>query len=148
MRNIVKLTTCSVMCSAFALATVDDLRASDKKEASIASWRGHDFSISIVNSSQKFVAGKNTFCVEFTKAATAEPISVKDVEVEFAQQVGKIRERPTRALITESEVGRFCGNVDLGKQYYQPAFYYVYIRYTDASGTREKRNLSFAIKHE
>jgi hypothetical protein len=147
MRNIVRLTTYSALCGVFVFAAFDRLHASDKKNASIASGRIHDLSISIVNDSGKFVAGSNTFCAEFTKAANAEPVLVKDVEVEFAQQVGKIRERPTRALITESEVGRFCGNVDLGKQYYQPAFYYVYIRYTDTSGTRKKCNLSFAIKH-
>lgn len=148
MRNIMKLTTCSVLYGAIMLAALHDLHASEKKRASVASGRSHDLSISIMNDSEKFVAGSNSFCVVFTKAANAEPASAKDVEVEFAQQVGKIRERPTRAHITENDIGHFCGNVDLGAQYYDPAFYYVYIRYTDASGTRRKSRLSFAIKHE
>ena len=99
MRNIVRLTTYSALCGVFVFAAFDRLHASDKKNASIASGRIHDLSISIVNDSGKFVAGSNTFCAEFTKAANAEPVLVKDVEVEFAQQVGKIRERPTRALV-------------------------------------------------
>jgi hypothetical protein len=147
MRIILKLAACFLLCGAIVLTSLD-LHASEKKKDSVASGRSHDLSISIVNDSEKFVAGSNAFCVEFTNIVNADPVSVKGVDVEFAQQVGKIRERPTRAQIRENSIGRFCGIVDLGKQYYQPAFYYVYIHYTDTSGKRRKCNLSFAIKHE
>lgn len=127
LRNIMKLTTYSVLCGAMMLAALHDLHASEKKRASVASGRSHDLSIFIVNDSERFVAGSNSFCVVFTKAANAERASAKDVEVEFAQQVGKIRERLTRARITENDNGHFCGNVDLGTQYYDPAFYTVHV---------------------
>jgi len=73
---------------------------------------------------------------------------VRDVEVDFVQQVGKIRERPIHVQVAETGIGHFCGNVDLGSQYYDPAFYYVYMRYADTSGTRRKSLLSFSIKRE
>ncbi|MGO9325892.1 MAG: hypothetical protein ACLP07_15160 [Terracidiphilus sp.] len=142
------LMTRSVLCVVIVLIALQDLRASEKKKDSVASAHNHILSISIVNDPEKFVAGNNAFCVVFTKSSSAEPASVTNVKIEFAQQVGKIRERPVRAQVTESDLGHFCGNVDLGKQYYDPAFYYVYLRYTDASGRRRKCNLSFSVKHE
>lgn len=148
MSIIVKLTTCSILCGAVMLAAVHDLNASEMKTASVASGRNHGLSISIVNDPGEFVPGSNAFCVEFTKAANSEPVLVKDAVVEFAQQVGRIQERPTRAQITGGDIGHFCGKVDLGKQYYQPAFYYVFIHYTDTSGIRRKCRLSSVIKHE
>ena len=140
-----KLATCSTLCGAMILATVPDLHAS---ENTIASGRNHGLSISIVNDSGKFAPGSNDFCVQFSKAANAEPVSVKDVVVDFAQQVGRIPEKPTRAHITEGGIGHFCGKVDLGKQYYQPAFYYIFVHYADPSGTRRKYRLFLVTKHE
>ena len=148
MSILVKLTTCFVLCGTTMLATVHNLYASDKKIDAIVSARNHDLSISVVNDSGKFVSGSNAFCVAFIKAANAYPVSVKDVDVEFAQQVGRIQERPTRAQITESGIGNFCGRVDFGTQYYQPASYHIFVHYTDPSGTRRKCRLFLVIKHE
>jgi hypothetical protein len=68
------------------------------------------------------------------------------VGIEFAQQVGRIQERPIRAQIVEGDSGHLCGNVDLGAQYYQPAFYYLFIRYTDVDGKRRKCCLSLSVR--
>ena len=73
---------------------------------------------------------------------------MRDVEVDFVQQVGKIRERPIHVQVAETGIGHSCGSVDLGSQYYDPVFYYVYIRYLDTSGTRRKAVLGFSIKRE
>lgn len=143
-----KLMSCSVFCTVIVLLAPDDLRASKKTRDSVASAYNHGLSISVVNNSERFVAGRNSFCVTFTKTANAEVAPVKDVEVDFAQQVGKIRERPIHVLVAETDIGRFCGSVDLGRQYYDPAFYYAYIHYVDSSGTRRKSLLSFSIKRE
>ena len=143
-----KVTIGSGLCVAFMLTASHGLHASQRNRTSVASGVSHGLSILIVNNSEKFVAGRNSFCVVFAKAANAEAAPVKDVEVEFAQQVGKIRERPIQAYIAETGTGQFCGNVNLGTQYYDPAFYYVYIRYTDTPGTRRKSILTFANKPE
>jgi hypothetical protein len=125
------------------LAAAQNLHASEKKAASV---RSHELIISIVNDSGRFVAGSNTFCVVFTSAADASPVLVKDVSVEFAQQVGRILEGPTHAQITEGNAERFYGKVDLGTQYYQPAFHYVFIHYTDVDGKRRKCRLSLSVR--
>jgi hypothetical protein len=143
MRIIVKLTTCSILCGGIILAATQNLHASEMK---VASARSHELTVSIVNNSGRFVAGGNAFCVVFTSTANAEPFSVKDVAVEFAQQVGRIQERPARAQIAAGDTGRFCGKVDLGTQYYQPAFYYVFIHYTDVDGKRRKSRLSLSVR--
>ena len=142
MRIILKLTTCSILCGGIILAATQNLHASEMK---VTSARSHELTISIVNNSGRFVAGSNAFCAMFTSTANAEPISVKGVDIEFAQQVGRIQERPIRAQIAEGDTGRFCGKVDLGTQYYQPAFYYVFIHYTDAYGKRRKFRLSLSV---
>ena len=143
MKFIVRLTVYSIIYGAMTLPAAQNLHASEMKAASA---RNHEFTISIVNDSGRFVAGNNAFCVVFTSAANASSVSVKDVVVEFAQQVGKIQEKPMRAQIARGDAGRFCGKVDLGTQYYQPAFYYVFIHYTDANGKRRKCRLSLSVK--
>jgi hypothetical protein len=130
------------------LASVHNLYASDKRTDVIVSARNHDLSISVVNDSGQFVSGSNAFCVAFTRAATAYPVSVKNVDVEFAQQVGRIQERPTRAQIAENDIGSFCGRVDFGTQNDQPASYYIFVRYTEASGTRRRCRFLLVIKPE
>ena len=142
MKFIVRLTVYSILYSAMTLAAAQNLHASEMKAASA---RNHELTISIVNDSGRFFVGNNTFCVVFTSAANAEPVLVKDVGIEFAQQVGRIQERPMRAQIAEGDTGRFCGKVDLGTQYYHPAFYYVFIHYTDANGKRRKSRLSLSV---
>jgi hypothetical protein len=138
-----KLTMRSVLCGAIMLVAAYDLHASGKE---VVSGHSHGLTVSIVNDSGKFLAGSNDFCVEFTKTPNATPASVKDVAVEFAQQVGRIRERPIHAQIAEDNPGHFCGKVDLGTQYYQSATYYVFIHYTDISGKKRKYRLFLIVR--
>ncbi len=145
---IMKLAIGSVLCGTLMLTGSHGLHASERNRASVASGRSHGLSILIVNDSEKFVAGRNSFCVTFTGAANGKAEPVKDVEVEFAQQVGKIRERPIHAHVAETDIGHFCSTVDFGTQYYDPGFYYAYIRYADTSGTKRKSILTFAIKRK
>jgi len=143
-----KLMSCSFLCTLIVLVAPDDIRASKKMSYYAASTHNHGLSISVVNNSEEFVAGRNSFCVTFAKAANAEGAPVKDVEIDFAQQVGKIRESPIHVQVAETDIGHFCGSVDLGSQYYDPAFYYIYIHYVDTSGRRRKSTLTFSIRHE
>jgi hypothetical protein len=145
MSIIMKWTMRSMLCGAMILIAVHDLHASGKE---VASGRSHGRTVSIVNDSGEFVAGSNDFCVAFTKTPNAAPVPVNDVSVDFTQQVGRIREKPTHTKVTEGNAGLFCGKVDLGAQYYRPAFYYVFIHYIDATGTRRKCRLSLVIKQE
>ena len=144
----IKLMSCSVVCTLIVLVAPDDLRASKKTTDYAASTHNHGLSISVVINSEKLVAGRNSFCVTFAKAANAEAVSVKDVEIDFAQQVGRIRERPIHVQVAENDIGHVCGSVDLGSQCYDPAFYYVNIHYVDTSGRRRKSMLTFWVRHK
>lgn len=43
-------------------------------------------------------------------------------------------------------MGHYCGDVNLGKQYYVPANYYVLVLSTDADGKKRKERLSLSIR--
>src|SRR5579863_592630 len=89
-----KLIPCSVLCTVIMRVASNKLRANKKTRDLVASAYNHGHSISVVNKSEIFVAGTSAFFVTFTKASNTEGVPVKDVEVDFAQQIGKIRERP------------------------------------------------------
>lgn len=127
-----------LFCAAFALP-------SNAVEQSIASKHQDDLLISISNQTGNFTGGKNNFCVSFS-SLNSEAVSIGHPVIEFEQQAGKIRERAIPATISPETPGRYCGEVDLGKQHYQPAFYYVYVRYIAPSGKRKKCRFFLKIK--
>jgi hypothetical protein len=111
----------------------------------IASKRKHDLYISLLSKSGKLVTAKDEYCVSFTRKG-GEAAQAEDVFVEFAQQVGRIRESPGKFSLALGNLGRYCGQVDLGKQYYQPAFYHVEVHYTDSSRKRRTCHFFLTIK--
>jgi hypothetical protein len=114
-------------------------------QTTIASKRSRDLYISLMNELGK-LAQKDEYCVLFSKTNGGEPIQVEGVFMEFAQQVGKIRETPKRSPLSQDNLGRYCGELDLGKQYYQPAPYYVEVHYTDNLGTRRRCRFFLTLK--
>jgi hypothetical protein len=102
-------------------------------QTTIAVKRSHDFYISLTSNAGKLVAGKNEYCALFSRTRGGELTPVEDVVIEFAQQVGRITERPTKFHLSVDNLGRYCGEVGLGKQYYQPAYYHVTVHYADSS---------------
>ena len=115
-------------------------------ETTVASKGTKDLVIAITNSDGRLKGGENSFCVMFQKAGTDEPVDVRNVGVDFALLVGRIQEEPIRAQLEEDRVGRYCGHVNLGKQYYVPASYYVFVRYTDRAGRKRKERLFLSIR--
>jgi hypothetical protein len=111
----------------------------------IASKRSHNFYVSLMSKSGKLVE-KDEYCVEFSRTKGGEPTQVGDVLVDFAQQVGRIRESPHEFPFSLDGSGRYCGKVDLGKQYYQPAFYYIVVHYTDGSRKRKTCRFFLSLK--
>jgi hypothetical protein len=132
-------TMCMVLCVALIFGVAAKVCAG---QTAIASKRHHDFYISLTSNSGKLVAGKNEYCVLLSRANNGALVYVENVLVEFAQQAGKIRESPRQSSLSRDNLGRYCGEVDLGRQYYQPAFYYVTIHYTDSS---KKRSCRFVL---
>lgn len=97
--------------------------------------------ITLTTADGRLRGGENGFCIVFESRQTRAPAQVQSVSVNFTLLVGKIEERPIEAEIKGSLPGQFCGRVDLGKQYYVPAGYYVFLKYLDATGKRRKQRL-------
>ena len=115
-------------------------------ERTIASKRTKDLVITITNLDGKLRGGDNDLCVLFEKRETQEPVNVQNVGIDFTLLVGRIQEEPIRAPLAQDQSGRYCGHVNLGKQYYVPASYYAIVRYTDAGGKKRKERLFLSVK--
>jgi hypothetical protein len=113
----------------------------------IASKRNHNFYVSLMSKSGE-LASKDQYCVVFRRTSGGQPEQVGDVLVDFAQQVGRIRESPQQVPFSLDGSGRYCGSVDLGKQYYQTASYYIMVHYTDNSRKRSTCRFFLTIRQE
>ena len=111
----------------------------------LATKRNHDLTISLTSKAGAFDR-KDEYCVLFGKTNGGEPPQVEDVFIDFSQQVGRLRERPQRLPLAANGSGRNCGTVDLGIQYYRPAFYYLTVHYTDASRRRKACRFFLTLK--
>ena len=110
-------------------------------EKPIASKHTKELDVVLVNNSGVLTAGDNHICVLFTAAGTDRPANVEDVSMRFTFRVGRNSGEPIPAQLNHIEAGRYCGSVDLGRQYYDPANYYVEMRFTDTM--RKTRKISF-----
>lgn len=66
-------------------------------------------------------------------------------QIEFRLLVGRMEGRPIRAEMVSRGVNRYCGTINLGRQFYNPANYYVFIRFTDNSGKKKAIRLHASI---
>lgn len=112
-------------------------------QATIASKQNHDFHISLTSKSGKLVAEKDEYCALFNRTRDDEPTVVGDVFLDFAQQVGRIRESPRKFPLSRDSFGRYCGALDLGQTYDQQVSYYVAVHYTDSF--RKRRSCRFFL---
>jgi hypothetical protein len=115
-------------------------------DVKVASRRTKDLVITITSADGRLKGGENSFCVAFQKRGTDAPVDVQNVSVDFTLLVGRIREKSISSQLTEDQMGLYCGQVDLGKQYYVPASYYAFVRYTDGAGKRRKQRLFLSVR--
>jgi hypothetical protein len=99
--------------------------------------------IVLANGSGKLTPGENNLCIVVREPLTGNGIDARDVSVDFAQHVGRILESPITAQLTEQGIGRYCGQVNLGPEYYKPMNFHVDVRYVDA--TNRKQKLGFCL---
>ncbi len=114
----------------------------------IAIKRVKDLEIVLMNEPGKFTGGSNDFCIAFRTADSREPIDVRSVSLDFSLLVGRIQERPIAAHITRESGSTYSGNVNLGRQYYNPAAYYAVVHYVDSAGKNNNARFHLAINHE
>jgi hypothetical protein len=115
-------------------------------QTTIASKQNHDFHISLIYFAYQQVrqmAEKDEYCALFNRTKDDEPTVVGDVFLDFAQQVGRIRESPRKFPLSRDSFGRYCGAVDLGQKYDQQVSYYVAVHYTDSF--RKRRSCRFFL---
>jgi hypothetical protein len=115
-------------------------------EMTIASKRTKDLVVTITNADGRLRGGENSFCVVFNQRAEGKLAVVRNVRANFILLVGRIREEPIKGRLTQDRANRYCGQVNLGKQYYEPASYYAFVFYTDASGKKRKTRLFVTVK--
>ena len=120
--------------------------AVDAPEKIIASRRIRNAAIVLTNDSGKLTPGENSFCVLFQTKETTSSVEVREVSVAFRLLVGRIEEKPITAQLSQEGVGRYCGRIDLGRQYYQPASYYAFVRYTENTGKKRSVRLSLTVR--
>lgn len=95
----------------------------------IAIKRTKDMEITVLKRDGGFTGGENTFCVLFGDRATGKPVSVSNFSADFRQLVGRIVEQPLMAVTSEIQEGEYCGHADLGRLYYDPSNYHLFIHY-------------------
>jgi hypothetical protein len=105
----------------------------------VASKRTRDLVITIANADGRLRGDDNEFCILFQKSDTRESVEAQNVSIDFALLIGRIQEKPIKAHLAREEQGRYCGRVDLGKQYHFPANYYAFLRYADSEGEKKER---------
>jgi len=115
-------------------------------ERTIASAQARNLAIVFANDAGKLTGGDNQLCVLFQSREAASAANVEDVSVEFRQLVGKMEEKPITAVLSQDGLGRYCGHVNLGPQYYKPSSYYALVRYVDATGRKRRVRLHVSVK--
>jgi hypothetical protein len=111
----------------------------------IASKRNRDLMIELT-STGKLTAGENSLCVVFKGTENNARVDMSDVTAEFFLLVGRIQERPIKAVLGPEGKGRYCGHLNFGRLYYSPSSYYVFVRYVDAAGKKRRTRLFVAVK--
>jgi hypothetical protein len=99
-------------------------------QKTVATKRTRNLTITITNAKGVFNGGENRFCIQFQERPRREPILISNVSVAFRELVGRIEEQPIGAVLGETHNGEYCGHVDLGRQYYDPSSYYLFVRYS------------------
>lgn len=100
----------------------------------------------LVNKTGKFQGCVNDFCILFKDPETKSALDFQNLRADFRLLVGRIEEVPITAGLSKEEAGRYCGQVDLGRQYYSPSSYYVFVRYMTVDGKRKATRLFLSVR--
>ncbi len=133
------------MLTVAAMLTFTSADAS-AQEKTIASTKAGSLLIRLTNEDGKFAAGENHFCVVFQTIDPGSSGDFGEVTVDFVLLVGRIREKPITSHLGTTVSDRYCGQVDLGLQYYHPSSYQALVHYADRNGRKGSARLSFAVK--
>lgn len=142
-RTVARILTLSALVVVLSYASP---AASQEARSAIASGRAGDLSIELSNENGGLRAGENDLCITFRKTETGTLVDVRNVAAEFSLLVGRIEEKPIVAHLFQKGTGEYCGEIDLGRQYYSPSSYYVFVQYIDPAGYKRKKRFFVAVR--
>ena len=102
--------------------------------------------IALTNDTGKLTLGENHFCILFQRGSPAPADDIREVGVDFRLLVSRIKEEPITANLDQNGTDRYCGQINLGVQYYHPASYYAFVRYVEAAGKKKSARLFLTVK--
>ncbi len=115
-------------------------------DKTIASKRTGSVVIALTNDTGKLTPGENHFCILFQRGGSASTGDIREVSVDFRLLVGRVQEKPITANLDQNGADRYCGQINLGTQYYHPASYYAFVRYVEATGEKKSARLFLTVK--
>ena len=130
------------LCGSLFAASAGDPTA----DKTIAAKLKNDLVVVLTNDSGKLNPGENAVCVVIRDPRTGEAADVQNVSIEFSLRTGRIVHGPITARLARESAGRYCGNVNLGRQYYKPMNFYVGIRYMDPANKNRRVGLSLDVE--
>ena len=137
----------AVLVLALSSMTWADTGATDaENEKAIVVKVAKNSVIVLANGSGNLSPGENNLCIVIRNPLTGSAMDVRAVSIDFAQHVGRILESPIRAQLTQESTGRYCGQVNLGAQYYKPMNFHVDVRYVDAENRKQKLGFCLTVK--
>ena len=122
----------------FILAEMSVAATVDVPDKTIASKRIGSMVVVLANDTGKLIPGENHFCVLFQNSSPPRGADFREVSVDFRLLVGRLQEESITAHLSQNGPDRYCGRINLAPQYYRPASYYAFVRYTEAN--REKKS--------
>lgn len=102
--------------------------------------------IVLASGSGKLTPGENDLCIVIRDPLSGSAADARNVSIDFSQHVGRILESPIRAQLTQESIGRYCGQVNLGPQYYQPMNFHIDVRYMDADNRKQKVGFCITVE--
>src|SRR4030081_418509 len=131
-------TATSFLLAMFILAEMSVAATVDVPDKTIASKRIGSMVVVLANDTGKLIPGENHFCVVFQNSSPPRAADFREVSVDFRLLVGRLQEESIAAHLSQNGPDRYCGRINLAPQYYRPASYYAFVRYTEAN--REKKS--------
>jgi len=88
------------------------------------------WSVELTNDRGEFATGQNSFCLDFRNIRDHSMADAGAVHTDFTQAIGQVKAVRAVARLTQTEKGRYCGNVTLPT----PGMWLVTANYAGPSG--------------
>jgi hypothetical protein len=70
-------------------------------------------SVELTRGQGQFTIGQNSFCIDFRRVRDGRMVDAGDVHTDFTQAIGQVKAVRAIARLSQTEMGRYCGQVTL-----------------------------------